>query len=576
VDRGQDAGLTVRPQQTPAVADGPVVSVPDAQHAGVLRSRAHGWTSEGSLTAVAFAVSAVVLFVAYYDQARQFAVGVDGSSNLLQAWDMLHGNLLLSGWTLADLSFYTVELPEYAIVAAVRGLGPGAIYAGAALTYTAVVLLAALLAKGRATGRTGLIRALIGGGIMLAPTWGGLLGNPDHIGTQAPLLLMWIILDRAGRRWWVPVVSGVLLAWTQVSDPLALYEGVLPLAAVCVLRMYRRRLADDPGAVPWRGFVRGNWYEASLAVAAFAGAAASALALRLISMAGGFTVVSPATVFASVQDFASRIGVTAESVLLLYGADFSKQPLRASSYALIHLAGVSLAAWALARAYRRFWQHDLVTQVLAVAAGVLLLAYTFTGAYTVGSGTHEINGLLPIGAVLAGRLLATPLARARLLPVLAVVGVAYSFVLVHEAVRTPPPVSHDASIAAWLQAHHLDRGLSTYWDANLITVVTGNRVQIRPVGIQHGQLAVSPWDSDASWYDKAPDKPYTFFLVTTNYSGCPRPAGSRAYWLSSIQRTFGPPMADYRNIYGYDVLVWNHNLLGVRLPQTPPRFPPTC
>ena len=47
---------------------------------------------------------------------------VDGSSNVLQAWDMLHGNLLLRNWWLSDVSFYTTELPEYMLVELVRGL----------------------------------------------------------------------------------------------------------------------------------------------------------------------------------------------------------------------------------------------------------------------------------------------------------------------------------------------------------------------------------------------------------------------------------------------------------------------
>src|SRR5215472_148106 len=37
----------------------------------------------------------------------------DPATIALQAWDMLHGNWLLTGWSLADVSFYTTELPEY-------------------------------------------------------------------------------------------------------------------------------------------------------------------------------------------------------------------------------------------------------------------------------------------------------------------------------------------------------------------------------------------------------------------------------------------------------------------------------
>src|ERR1700730_18111426 len=79
------------------------------------------------------------------------AVNSDGAGNALQAWDMLHGNLLLHGWTLSDVSFYTTELPEYMLVELAIGLSANVVHVAAAATYTLVVVLAALLAKGSAT-----------------------------------------------------------------------------------------------------------------------------------------------------------------------------------------------------------------------------------------------------------------------------------------------------------------------------------------------------------------------------------------------------------------------------------------
>ena len=68
------------------------------------------------------AVGLVLLAVAYYLQARTVPTTSEGSSQALQAWSMLHGNTLLRGWSLSDVSFYTTEIPEYALVELVRGL----------------------------------------------------------------------------------------------------------------------------------------------------------------------------------------------------------------------------------------------------------------------------------------------------------------------------------------------------------------------------------------------------------------------------------------------------------------------
>ena len=107
-------------------------------------------------------VVAVVLFVAYLRLSRTYAATSDGADQALQGWDMLHGNVLLHGWTMGDVTYYTTEVPEYALVELFRGLRADVVHIAGAATYTLLVLAAGLLARGRATGREGLVR-LAGG-----------------------------------------------------------------------------------------------------------------------------------------------------------------------------------------------------------------------------------------------------------------------------------------------------------------------------------------------------------------------------------------------------------------------------
>src|ERR1700722_17598127 len=143
---------------------------------------------------------------------------------------MLHGNLLLRGWQLADVSFYTTELPEYMLVELVRGLNPDVVRICAALTYTLLVVLAAAVAYGArpADKRTAMIRAGIAVAVMVGPTALAattLLNDPDHTGTAVPILLALLILDRARRRWWGPVVVGAGVGWGVGGGPLGVLGG---------------------------------------------------------------------------------------------------------------------------------------------------------------------------------------------------------------------------------------------------------------------------------------------------------------------------------------------------------------
>ena len=125
------------------------------------------------------------------------------------------------------------------LVEAFRGLGPADVHVSAALTYTLLVVGAGLLAKGSATGGEGLVRVLVAAGIMIAPQVGPgaflLLLSPDHTGTGVPLLAVFLVLDRAPRRWWVPVLIGLLLAWTEVGDRIAITVGAAPSPDASVL-----------------------------------------------------------------------------------------------------------------------------------------------------------------------------------------------------------------------------------------------------------------------------------------------------------------------------------------------------
>ena len=547
----------------------PSVGSPSLPAAAAEPGPAAGFGWRRLVTPGCFLAAGVVLYVLYLAQARRTGFGSDGAVIAQQGWDVLHGNVLLHGWELPDIAFYTIEVPEFAVLEWLRGgLDPGVIASLEALNLTVVVLLAALVAKGRATGREGLVRALIAAGILLAPTPGPaatlMLANPDHLATQIPLLLVWLILDRAAPRWWVPVAVGALLAWARTSDAIVLLEGEIPLFAVCAVRMYRRR-----------GPLRGQWYDASLAAAAVLANEAATVALRLVREHGGFTAFPLQEVFASISAWAGNFFVTVQSFFDLYGADFSGQRLAATPQLIIpavHLAGVALAVAAIWQAVRRLPDAGLMIQVLTAAMVGSLTAYTVLAWYTAPGGAHDLMPVLPVGAVLAGRLLTVGVIRRGLVPALAVaLGLYGVFLWRDAAIAEPSPaIAQHQRLAAWLTSHHLGYGLSDYYAASLLSVDSGGAMVV-PVSRRAGQLALSPWNSQASWYD--PGQHDATFFVASQMQGCA--AGDAASWEAAARSAFGPPAATY-SVAGAEVMVWHRNLLSDYLPALEPHRPPAC
>ena len=519
------------------------------------RSR-RAWRDRRGWQAAAVVAGMVLLFSCAQREARQMGVQSDGAGMMLESWAMLHGNLLLHGWHLSDVSFYTTELPEYMLVELVRGLNPDVVRICAALTYTLLVVLAAAVAYGAraADRRTALVRAGITVAVMIGPTAAAatvLLNDPDHTGTAVPVLLALLAVDRGRRRWWVPVVVAAVLGWALVADSLVLLTGVAPLVIVCGARSFGLlALRGQPLAVAW--------YDLALAAAGAAAAIGGTALSALIKASGGFALSPQATRYA-VQSAAvpANAAATVSNFLGLFSADFFGARLNSwLAVTAVHLAFAGLVAGGLfvaLRASRRNFLHgDLVAQLLAAALVLNLLGYLLL--YPGSSATvREIAPVFGLGGALAGRVLGGPLLRRRLEPLLALGAVAAVTVLLPPLLTVRPTAPAASGLARFLAAHQLSSGLAGYWNADSTTLESAGRVVVAAVRFRPGQgLVAYPWEIDTRRYDSSAND--ANFLVATG------PGARSAVTEPEAVAAFGRPYRWYR-YHGYTIMVWHKNLL---------------
>ena len=362
--------------------------------------RRHRWVE-----AAAFVLAAAALFAIYLRLSRTVPENSDQANILLVASDMLHGNVLLHGWYLTDVSFYTTELPQYALLEIFFGVHANTAHIAAAMTYTLVVLLAVLLARGGFTSRAAVVRLLITAGILVAPQLGvgvtALVLTVGHIGTAVPVLLILLLLDRAPQRRWVPVLTGLGVAWALVADELVLVVAVVPLALVCALRVAE-------AAVRERSLSRGlaaRRYELSLIAAAGVAAGLAWIAERVLRALGGYTL-NPVPFTFTLHHITANLH-SLWAVPQIFGADY--RGLAGGPYytALLHMVSLAVVGLALLLlAWRFFAGAALVDQVLGVAIVANLVLFVLTSAGS--EGPHEIAVVAPFGAALAARMLAGP------------------------------------------------------------------------------------------------------------------------------------------------------------------------
>jgi hypothetical protein len=504
-------------------------------------------------------LAAAGLFTLYWRQSRSMPVTSDGAGNVLQAWAMLHGNLLLHGWRVSDVSFYTTELPQYALIESVLGLGAWVVHVGASMTYTLLVLLVALSAKGRA----GWARALLAAGIMVAPQLSAtqiLLLAPDHTGTAVPVLVTWLIIDRVtpdrwqAARWVVPLAVFALLTLTMVADSIVLITCIAPLVLVCVLRAC-------PGLIRRGQRPARRWYELSLAGAAAVAGGLGSAAPRLTTALGGYRQ-GPVEMETAVTALRHQAWVTFQGVLELFGANvFDARPAIEAVFAWSHLVGVVLVICALGLAFGRlFRSRELLIPVLAVAIVVNVATYMFSLHALDIMGAREIAAVLPLGAVLAGRMLADPLLNLVqaprgpgrwLRPAFGVVAAGYLGTLAYSAAQPSVPPANQP-LAGWLLAHGLTDGLAGYWQADSTTLASGGRVQVSGVTVApDGELVPYEWETDDASYN--PSLHDATFMVAGGPAQLPLAQ-------SAALRAFGRPRRIYRHD-GYTIMVWDTNLL---------------
>jgi hypothetical protein len=532
----------------------------DADAGAAARTPAPWVPARRLLIAAAAALTVALLFLAYLRVSRTYPENSDESNDLLMAWDMLHGNVLLHGWYLSDVSFITTELPQYALLVWLFGLHADTAHIAAAMTYTLVVVFAVLLARGardQVPRGQGWPRMLLTAGLMFAPQLGVgvfvLLLSLGHIGTAVPLLLTWLVIDRCQKRWYVPVMVGLLLTWVLVADPLVLLVGVAPLVAVCALRVARAlaRRGDEPaGAV-----LRAHAFELALAVAAILAQGLASLAGRLLQ-----AYLHPLPYqLAPVHTWPKHAWVTAQGLLALFGAK-PQGPAAAMAFAVLHLAGVALVAWAVLRVARHFvsWP-DMISQILLVAMVLNVAAYVpSTLANATALNAREFAVALPFGAVLAGRALGAGLGdslrdgrRRFVIPALLAAAVGYAASLGWAAAQpSVPPMN--TRLASFLAAHHLTSGIGGYWLSSAVTVGSDGAITIRAV--LPGTLQPDLWEAKGSWYDPGPNR--ANFLVTSSTPGFfnhwqPNPAALAA---------LGKPVRIYHT-GPYTVYVYDKNLL---------------
>jgi hypothetical protein len=490
--------------------------------------------------AAAWAACGLVLFVFFLRISFGERVNSDGANSALQAWDLVHGHLLLHGWIFGDATFYAFELPLNGIVELVFGLGTTAAHVSSALTYLIVTVCALALAVASSRGPARVVRgavvvAVLAVPLLAVPTTWVLLEEPDHIGTSMFLLVTVLLIDRVpDRRFTAPLVALILCAG-QLSDSTVRYVAVPAVVAVCGYRaLAGRRLRCG---------------DTALVVAALVSVPLESALQAAMTHFGGFVMVPPKAQLSSPRLWPRHASVTWLDVRILFGSVGGPGSKLGGVGAALGLICLLAAIVGLARVVGIWRRASRAEQLLVVAIVVNVGTYLVSVMPTPGR-YREVAAVLPCGAVLAARALPTRITgMPRAAAAVAATGLIALLPLAAAATR-PPVRPATAPLVAFLEAHGLTYGIAGYWDASIVTMQSDNLVQIRAVNIW-SKIEVAAWETSALWYD--PSRYDATFVVADA-------PGQGRYPVAHFEHFLGKPAATYP-VAGWVVLVYRTNLL---------------
>jgi hypothetical protein len=507
------------------------------------------------LAAAAWAGAGLVVFAFFLRISFGARIDSDGANSVLQGWDLIHGHLLMHGWHLGDATFYAFELPVNGIVQLILGLGETATHVASALVYVVIAAFAAILAVLGSGGaaraaRCAVVIAVLAAPLLSLPNVWTLLEEPDHPGTSLFILGSFLLIERIPTRRFTAPLLVVILVAGQFSDLTVRYVAVPAIVLVCGYRVLAARKLRSA--------------DLALAAAAVVSVPLESALRRVFAHFGGFVMVQPKAQLSSPRLWPAHASVTWLDVRILFGAVSGpdmKLGLLGTAFGwaclVAALAGLAKVIWTWRTATR-------AEQLLGVAIVVNVAVYAISIMPLPNVGSHEVVAALPCGAVLAARALvpARISGELRSFAAVAVAGLAALLPLASAATRPAlPPAT--APLSAWLAAHKLTYGVGGYWDASVVTLQSGGRVQIRAVDLSkhvHNQgwnINIPNWETNALWYDP---KRYDATFAVADIGG--------RYPPRAFEEFFGRPAATYR-VAGWMVLVYRHNLLARLLPMLP-------
>lgn len=478
----------------------------------------------------------------------------DPANHLLQADDILSGNIFLSDWNLTGITFYTTDLIYYEIGRLFFGVSETAIAVAIGLMISSVSISSLMVAL---VGKKNFILIRVLGFVLLAmiPCYAVIVHTRVHGGAVFCCLISFALVyfitqnENIDRRT-VYILLFITLFMGSFGDMLTIIEGVLPIVCLCGYRLLKSNEQDKTDS-----------YKLIIILSA-ASAFLSVISDKLFFAFGSAeknSYIGEKMLTPSDQWF-ERLSSLSIDIMKLLMADFSGSNiadiwnLMSVVYFIVFIISIGF----IIRIIYELLVHD--GEKIDDLTVVLCFGIIFSSAAYIFTDMSQIRYITLISVALMAILirniewLYNGVKNTKLLTVIILgIYVIGSIAKIHNISKIEYSYENKRAheLIDFLEEKNLSSGYSSFWNSSNITVLSGNKIKIRHINFNGESYDIYNWFNKNSWYDD-----YANFLLVNIED--PISMGNEMDEIS-FTSAFGLPSERYE-ISGFLVLVYDYDI----------------
>ena len=472
--------------------------------------------------AAAIAFITVIYAIYCYTLFSKAAINSDFANLVLEANDILRGNVFLNGWSLTGISFFTTDLLYFVLGAVFGGVSILSYEIAITLMFVAMAMAGMQLIKsgGQKLSAYDILLFMAIGGVPVSALACDLLRA--HTGVIVYLFIMMLCLEKllahekAPKKRW-QVLYALCIALGVMGDAIMLVLGVAPVILVLGFRLMASHKVDTKA------------YSRLLLLTA-AAAILGLLGDRLYFLIGGANKNSylDLRIFMPYSEIPKKFDIYLHALFGLFNADFTGAPLMSALtvWFAFRISMIIFGIFTLFSNLIKFLkgqEADVISAMLGIGFVLISALFMLTDiSVDINSARYfayapVLFAILIIRYCKRQKLFDARLFYKKLSSKILIGALAAAFLGV-ALVQTEPSFDRASKpqerLGAFLQAQGLTNGYAGFWNASETTVSANNGAAVRAITCDGQAIGRFDWFCKAQWYEQ-----YANFVVMENEQG---------------------------------------------------------